>query len=72
MMKARATRQGDLSLASHKLAKLDAAIVDSKRSIRHERSKLQKLAQKRAELKKQLKQFGIGYAEQGAEESHGR
>jgi hypothetical protein len=59
-------------LPSHKLAKLDGAIADSKRAIRHERSKLQKLAQERAELKKQLQQFGIGYAEQGAEDTHGQ
>ncbi len=73
-MKARATRQGAWSLQSRKrIAKLDGAIADSKRNIRHERSKLQKLARERATLKKQLKQFGIGYAEQGAEgKTHGR
>jgi len=60
-------------LPSHnQIAKLDGAIANSKRTIRHERSKLQKLARERAKLMEQLKQFGIGYAEQGAEESHGR
>lgn len=74
MTRGRQIQQVALSSQSlRQLHKLDDEIAKHKKGIRQRRNKLQEVARQRSRLLEKLKQFGIEYIEQGAEDvSHGQ